>query len=272
MRLSVTLVMLALGYSAAVAQNPSTRTPKANADSVHPSAIDTVKHKAAKAKKTKDTVQHRAAPEAEKPIVSNQPSRESNTTEARLARYTLVLAIVTALLAIETGGLVWVAWRQGQQIEREFISTHRPRLILRRLTLDFGRNSMAAPDMRVEIANTGESEASITRLAVVFIASPGGSPPAWRILEDLEKGAIADAENHILNSGDSYAIKIPPNSEVAMAFGKGTSFEIFCIGYVEYRDAFNASVRRTGFIRKTDNLYAMGKFKRVDDADFEYAD
>jgi hypothetical protein len=211
---------------------------------------------------------HHQAAEGREADVPVEPLKA--TTEYKLARYSLWMAVFTGVLVLFTGGTLYVVWRQGKQIEREFISTHRPRLVLRRVT--FEQNPFQPPDVKIEIANAGESEATITRLAVVFIVAPAGTPPAWRILQDLEKGLIAEAENHTLSSGDSYALRIPPGDVFSLFSMNTGQTRLYCIGFVEYRDAYNFSVRRTGFIRYSTTGNAMGQFERRDDPDFEYAD
>jgi hypothetical protein len=200
-------------------------------------------------------------------LASSAPSAEN-----RLAVYTEWLTVFTAVLAVGTLGLFWIAIKQGKQIEKEFLATHRPRLILRRVTLDPSSDAHCPPNLRVEIANTGESEGIISRLAVVVGAHERLYP--WSILETLERTEIEAARNHALRSGDSYVVVVYADEALTRLYFDNRMdpghFEVYCIGYVEYRDRVGGSVRRTGFIRRGpfDGQY----FESVNLPDFEYAD
>jgi len=212
-----------------------------------------------------------AKPKPAIPNIQPKPNPQQPTAEDRIASYTGWLMGFTGVLAVGTLGLFWIAWQQGKQIEREFLATHRPRLILRRVT--FERDDARPWDASISIANTGESEAIISELAVALQPFMG-DPPAWEILELLDGNPVAAAKNFVLPTGDSYPLVVHARSNMAEAYGMNRAqrglFSIYCIGFVEYRDKIGNSVRRTGFIRRAqfDGRY----FERVDLHDFEYAD
>jgi hypothetical protein len=209
------------------------------------------------------------------------------TAEERLAVYTLWLTRFTGVLAVATLGLLFIAYRQGQQIEREFAVAHRPKLRFRRIYFEASAtdpqptripDSMGGytevppegatpPRVIVEMANVGGVGVAKAKLYVTFNIFNTGQPVPGVIQEQLAK-AVPD-EFEVSHAGSGVLVT-PTRNIFADAGVSSGSQSVYCVGYVEYSDETGKLKGRAGFIRRLD----IGNrwFERVDFPDFEYAD
>jgi hypothetical protein len=246
------LVLLVVEF-AALGQTPNRPTTNPRADSAQ--------HKAASVRKANVAVESLA-----------QPLKA--TTDDKLARYTFWLAVFTGALVLFTGGTLYVAWRQGQQIEREFRVTHRPRFVLRRLTFD-GSTSDPYPDpprFRLEMANVGGVGVATANLHLAVGDFVTGEPIPAQMIEELEK---AKPEALRIDNGQSSVMLIALSEKSRESFKmpevRTGQRSIYFVGYVTYADSGGEIVYRTGFLRRA-NLRQPASFDPVDRPEFEYSE
>lgn len=171
---------------------------------------------------------------------------------------------------------------QGKQIEREFLATHRPRVILRRITFEPDPprppgQAPGVPKIKIELVNDGGSDATISNL---FISFKWFNPNYFRLSELIDEMARVDL-------GDKPFVLVP-GEPIAVVRGMGGAADVifhtvraqqgfavlYCLGRIEYTDAAKKT-RRTGFIRTCD--LQPRRFRRITDdtdlvKDFEYTD
>lgn len=160
-------------------------------------------------------------------------------------------------------------------LQKEFLATHRPKVILRRVIFGVWKFNADPPSLRIQIANTGDSEAVISQFAYTLIATVDDKvPDALMIEEYLEGDTPAEAQGKVLANGDSYVLVVPADTVGAVdGYANNNtriSFRLYCAGYVEYRQPESNHTWRTGFIRRGN--FNTRYFERVDLPDFEYAD
>ena len=185
-----------------------------------------------------------------------------------VSAFTFVLAAFTVILAGATLGLLNTGNRQTRLAREEFLASHRPRLVLRRVMFDEETVAFPAerPRFMVEIANVGDSEAVISRLAIRMLPLVDLAGAPWRMRRELE---LVDPQFNQFNdvripNGGSHAIIVQQDERVNAAIelertflrGQGSMTNphvhtLYCLGYVEYRDSTGKSPRRTGFIRRS---------------------
>jgi hypothetical protein len=214
-----------------------------------------------------------------KPAITNaqpKPNVQQPAAEERLASYTGWLMAFTGVLAVGTLGLFLVAWRQGKQIEREFLATHRPRLVLRHLTF-VGNTTKDLPDpplFRIEMANVGGVAAADVLLYLVVGTFNTGEPIEGQIIEEIEKAAPLGLVN-LIGHGESEIFNVPllpkGNTVFKHPWIVSGAQSVYFAGYVRYNDPQGNIVHKTGFLRRA-NLKARS-FERVSSLpEFEYAD
>lgn len=250
--------------------------------------------------------QHEATPVAQKAEREEKSKNEKAATDRLLAHYTLALAIITAILAIFTGGLWYVTYRLSRAAKetndrqamemresldiarasaehtkesvdlarKEFISTHRPKIILRdAYCID---NEIDSPiEVHYILVNSGETTARIilSVLELKLIYGPGfgaETPPS-----------IQPDQNDI---GD---LSLDPGEEVARTYSgtrcwrtdDGSRFKsnysyegVFFCGHIIYED-LNGIKRHTAFWRRYDldtSRFCFSKDPAFES--FDYAD
>lgn len=209
-------------------------------------------------------------------------------------RYTLLLTAFTGVLAIVSIGQGYFLLRADRNARdaielanREFVSAHPPRIIVRRVSLDEGSGSAAGGISRpwkIEyiIANTGLGKATVfegnATVAVLENGLPAKPPfddgidlPYPITLETgqstpesvyLEDAILAAVRNKIATASWD-----KPASEVLGKPVSATPNCIYFLGYLLYRDDIG-TVRRTAFCRLYD--FRTKRFTIVQDPDYEY--
>jgi hypothetical protein len=229
-------------------------------------------------------------PSAEDQQSSNSPKLETTKTavpiaqsppppDERIADYTRWLTWFTGVLAVGTLGLLIVAVRQGNQSEREFVSTHRPRLVVRSVSIERqakpdGRPGYAAVmhySIRYLVVNVGETAATIIRSSTTRYFLP--TPKPWLIDDDNPYGSdLQESAPITLASGESWT-GISDGEELQKGLGQGytmmLSFPVYFLGNIMYEDR-GKTKRQSGFIRRL-NPRDFELLREVN-PDYEYAD
>jgi hypothetical protein len=206
--------------------------------------------------------------------------KDKKDTDWWLVKWTGAVAIFTFVLA------AIAAW-QGIQLKRtvdlareEFISTHRPRIRVRRIVLDGAHGTLGAG----WLSHGDEFEISITLVNIGDIACTiidGHYEIRFSRIDDSSVGfsgsKIPFMEEPItLNLGQGHVIKF--NRTASLAYpGEGVriidQFErerwrMLIVGEVIYEDSLKRN-RSTGFMRECSG---KSQFHRIDDPDYEYED
>ena len=197
-------------------------------------------------------------------------------TDGLLALFTLLLVVVTAFLAV-------IAIWQGCQLKRtvkatrdsvdlarqEFLSTHRPKIRVRRIVLEEEKGTVIL-SLRYDMVNIGDRPAK--NIAVMyeieirprhdailpnFPNAPllsSGYKNVWPLIEAGVKVSEPATIDQAIQ--DEFQIERPTNSNV-----------LYFTGFIKYEDELGI-VRETGFCRKFKGLC----FIRIDNPDYEYED
>ncbi len=168
-----------------------------------------------------------------------------------------------------------LAMRTAELTLNEFIATHRPKLIVRRVftkTL----HGQGIPDLlgiECIVANTGDSEATIVEINTnLWIPNAQESLPANPPYGD------SMSISSPLDGGISFPWTHPATSEQTMRYNHLSGFAeeggdvgtcMYFFGYIMYKDRLNRH-RRTAFCRRFD--FTTQRFTVVKDPDYEYQD
>jgi hypothetical protein len=187
------------------------------------------------------------------------------TTSDPVAFFTLWVALFTCALAVSTVGLWIVTYWSLDHARREFLTTHRPRLIVRQFEIDPIFENFFVK-VYYSIVNVGNSDAILTSttsqiilcldedesIGVDPVARPLGMmalPPGARIAGTAEwKKEITELQGEQIRNG---------------------VLTVCALGEITYMDG-QGTVRRTRF-RRTYKVFA-DKFVKSADEDQEYED
>jgi hypothetical protein len=222
---------------------------------------------------------------------------------------TFAIAIFTATLYRATNGLFKMAENQGIDMKRsldlaekqmalaglqadlaerqhglqrwQYLTTHRPKLIIRRISLDEGTpitTPISRPwKIQFIIANVGGSRATITESNATFLEIGGEDLPAIPPFSNetdtiktlIREAGQSDPPECLYLDEETVKKLIFRQMQVASAWeGNGESLFYF-FGYIQYRDGVEIE-RRMAFCRRY-NLITK-RFSKIDDPDYEYAD
>ena len=176
------------------------------------------------------------------------------------------LAVTTIFLAIFTGRLWSTTKASLNRIDREFLATHRPLLVVRQIEY------VRRPEgdlVKYTVANVGMSTAKITRSKIrVWTEGKGkewpAAPPYSECTQGVPNGAIEAGR-----SFDHSYQEPAGNMDMTMAAVITGAFDTMLLGYIEYSDE-NDIPRRVGFCRK--RIFGRNRFEAVVDGDYEYSD
>jgi hypothetical protein len=163
-------------------------------------------------------------------------------------------AIATAVIAAFTAALTWVSWRQARLIRKEFIATHRPRVIIRFIQgPNYGGNDIdsAIESIWVTVANVGSSEAKIIEFGgdlarrnkekkIWLVPGTDGGPKKIDVIK-LKSGA-----RHVFTVTAKRAY-----TDTEVLGDAYDTYELCAFGVVRYQDAIG-TLRETGFFRVYD--------------------
>jgi hypothetical protein len=197
----------------------------------------------------------------------------------------IAVAAFTLTLWLATSGLLKATNRSIILAQREFVSAHPPKIIVRRVSLDEGSGSVASGISRpwkiqYVIANIGLGRATIYEGNATVRVFEKGLPA---IPPYADEGDILGPI--VLASGESRpeVVYLDDNTEAKSAIMAGFWDEametvagpggaplpkcMYVFGYFQYRDDIGV-VRRTAFCRLYN--FRTKRFSAVDDPDYEY--
>lgn len=184
---------------------------------------------------------------------------------------TIVIATFTVVLAFVTRRQARLTRESIDLAREEFVSTHRPRIIVRNLST-FGVVVGSPITINFMIINIGDSPAIITSIeAFIFLKQKTAKIPRNLRL------TMCKSSKERLVSGDfeivSQTSEFAPELRHIEALQKGE--RLLCIaGCIIYADEKKVA-RRTGFVRYCDisdnAVSGFFSFNAIDDAEYEYA-
>lgn len=210
------------------------------------------------------------------------------TADSWMLAFTGILAVFTVVLAVSTIALWRVtkksadAVKQAADVARdEFLSTHRPKLIVRRIATKEIKGAHDTLGVDFVIANIGDTAAKIIEISTKLWHEQSGE-----VLEDFPARPPYGASTSVsitIQSGESYMythageeilLSLVPFEEgytkVSVPKGRATSGSDFLfLGYIVYEDGLRKK-RRTAFCRRYD--FGTKRFTPIDDPDYEYQD
>jgi hypothetical protein len=194
--------------------------------------------------------------------------------EETIAYYTKWLMFFTAVLALATVGLGYGTVRQLRLARAEYISTHRPRIVLREANL-------IAETIHYTLVNLGGTPATIveSRIFAEFVEDRTRWRPLWPAADGE---AISTRLTFIggesrdlqcaLSPGVSFAISYPAATRIGVENRGGLTGKVYFVGALIYEDGLGMK-RRSIFRRRWDD--ASLTFVRLppeQERDHEYAD
>jgi hypothetical protein len=173
---------------------------------------------------------------------------------------TLVILVFQAFIAYRQSK---ISETQKEIAQREFVSTHRPKIMVRNVYFDTSYEIGAPFGIRFNYINTGETDAEIECIEAHIFRSR-------RDDVSFENRSLikCDYDRKSLSSGESGLATITRPDDFD---GHETTDDrdlVFFVGCVKYRDS-SAVHRQTGFARVYDG--ATRRFCRSDDEEYEYA-
>ncbi len=148
-----------------------------------------------------------------------------------------ITAIATAIIALFTIVLAWVACKQTELIRET--TTHRPKIIIRavKLAIESAENHMYA--VKFVYVNSGNIVAHVTEIGTALI----NSTDCWNYGSREVRFDIKSCSEK-MRSGEE------KSSLTRTTFDWDHKSETwFCVGYIQYADARDV-IRKTGFCRK----------------------
>jgi hypothetical protein len=173
-----------------------------------------------------------------------------------------VTAVATIAIALFTIALVYVSKFQAKLTRaalelgnKEFISTHRPKLRVRRFHAHIDEGSLSA--ISYVLVNVGGSAAHIKKLEITMMVPLQGGKELLPELLPQEPRTLAGGESYLFIA------------KAAKLIEHGWRRNIEIKGIIDYADDAKVN-RQTGFwrIRNPDT----GRFAAKDDPDYEYED
>lgn len=239
-------------------------------------------------------------------------------TDTALVKYTGELALFTFLLFVFTAALWFVTFqlsrdarktsdrqsiemqksldlaekqmvlseRQADLAEKQHelqrwhdFTTHRPKLIIRKVLLDeesgdYFTQASRSPSIQFNVANIGGSRATIIKSNATFAKIDGRLPavPPYSMDINTIKCAIREAGQsdppETLDIEDVEVSHIVSNWR-GKTITNGDSSQFYFFGYIQYSDGIG-TVRRMAFCRRYNP--ATKRFVEIDDPEYEYAD
>lgn len=239
--------------------------------------------------------------------------KEKAVEDSLIAKATIWLAGVTTPLAIFTAFLWWVTLqlsraakksseRQSKEMEKsldltekqmaltgrqtdlaekqhglqrwQYLTTHRPKLIIRRISLDEG-TPIGIPigmlwKIQFIIANVGGSHATIIESNATFLKFDDGLPAIPPFSKEVNTVKIPDREAGQSDPPEFLHLDTATINTLCQYQGHGNSKGAFhFFGYIQYQDDLEI-VRRMAFCRRYDVI--TKRFSKVDDPEYEYSD
>ena len=169
------------------------------------------------------------------------------------------------------------AAEQSAEIARhDFVATHRPKIIVRRFSINKIGDDGDSVDIGYEMVNVGEGLATVVRSSTKLWWHtptkhlPGNPPYADYIAQSIpiESGImIALPSQHV--EGFSFVSGFEEKEQETGANDTTTGDHLFAMGYIEYKDTIGKT-RRTAFLRKYN--FTSKCFDTIPHPDYEYVD
>jgi hypothetical protein len=220
--------------------------------------------------------------EKQKAATEAKREEQKTTNDENLALFwaTIALAFIATLQLFVFG---WQGIQLNRTVDlanREFIATHRPRLKVRRIFVaGFHERFPNAPLMAgeelnasLEIVNIGGTRGTIvwSRYRIYFGEQHYSLVPHYVPPHALAPSAVT------LDGGQRLSFELvdripkdaaPEGALIRPRWGQD-DWHMFVIGEIRYADG-NGSIRYLGFCRE---MRSYGRFRAVDDPDYEYED
>ncbi|MBU2519195.1 MAG: hypothetical protein KKB57_16545 [Proteobacteria bacterium] len=234
---------------------------------------------------TKSNQNHRPpeSPHRNEQLAINKPIapeylQQSVFYAEKLSNYTFWLVFATAVLAVvgivQLFNMIFTYMLQ----KRTFFATHRPKLIIRRIVVEFDKKGEEGKNgIFFVIYNVGNTDAHIIEYLVHTKPIKGALPPTPQY-----RGYEMVKTDILVRPGSTQEMKIGMDRiEAGLMEMIGRTRQLvpemlpekmhdeYLVGYINYRDN-NGNIRQTAFCRKYD--FGTKRFTRVDDPDYEYAD
>ncbi|MEK6640164.1 MAG: hypothetical protein AABZ17_05785 [Nitrospirota bacterium] len=217
-------------------------------------------------------------------IDQDRPEREEKAANERsFVVWTSVLGGATIVLAIIAGIQVVMFWMQlklmrtaisdgtlvAKTAREEFLSTHRPKITVRRVALEEDRRT-AEISIRYEIVNIGTRPAHILGgIAQIMLWQHPKDSPLPPFTDPLDT-ALYNVRGTIIEPGARHSeiVKASEAVESAFQFGRASDCSnLYFLGFIKYRDDRD-TIRETSFCRR----FEKTGFSKVDPPDYEYED
>ena len=204
---------------------------------------------------------------------------EAAESQAVASWITVVLGVIGSFFLYltfrETRRTTVAAIQSSEISQREFLSTHRPRLLIRNIVMEKDEatslqlNVGVPVQLSFNIVNTGETKGTIIESLSAAVLTASSILP----IGENFTAASDEFNDVVLESGEAFGFTyttsiIPASVNEIIEIDKGLK-KIFLSGYFLYTDASEIK-RGTGFCRVYDPL--TRHFKLVDAPDFEYQD
>jgi hypothetical protein len=180
----------------------------------------------------------------------------------------IVVAAFTVTLSFVTGRQAGLTKESVTLARDEFISTHRPRVIVRDV-FTFGLAGGGPASVSFSIVNVGQTVATISNVEASVFTKDGNHriPPHLPFTTcEVKKRRLQGGESQTLSKSSEWV------SETANEWDFVAKRRILCIaGRIEYSDE-RGIMRQTGFIRAGVKIPEGFVFESVDDPDYEYTD
>jgi hypothetical protein len=271
-------------------ENTSTKTKQSEGNKAMPKAAN--EPIAAIAPPVIQNISKKGAPQEKQNQESNNWADTARNVRGFLAEnWDKVLASIFSGLLVWFTYLLWRSthnlWTETKvagetakasiQLARdEFISTHRPRLIVRRVSIEIAKGK-GNPDIlyiQFVVANTGDTKATIIKMSArIWLPEISEGLPAIPPYEGIiyPNIALASGESHVMCHFDTDGLLSEFQHRTKLVdFGDADDRPPFhFIGYIKYEDELKRT-RRTAFCR----LYgfATKRFDPIPHPDYEYQD
>jgi hypothetical protein len=185
-----------------------------------------------------------------------------------------VTAVATVFIGIFTWVLAWVTSRQARLTREiidlareEFVSTHRPKIIVRGLEFAGGIPGGEKPiKVAFRYVNAGDTKAEITTIGskLMHMFKPTLSSGIDFKHEKLHPPIEVKCGMH----GIRLTVDELEPSDPFLLNAVAGSHKLICVGYIRYRDD-NGTIRQTGFCREYDA--PSNRWIPVKDDEYEYS-
>jgi hypothetical protein len=209
---------------------------------------------------------------AEETEADRKEKEQKDTNDTRLVWFTGLLAGIGFLQLLVFGWqgfqlkrTVTAAKEATELANKEFISTHRPKIIVYGLNFSGDVTGDQPVPISFRYVNSGDSDAVVTGFGTRIIQLADPLVPA-----DIEFTHQEITPPIEVPSG-MHGFRLTPDTirpDTVVAGGTFETGSTVCVGVVLYRDG-NGTRRQTGFCRKFD--FTSGRWVKMEDDEYEYS-